>query len=368
MTWTLWFGLSLILQVTVQSTIGFVLVPWLAVRRTLISSEPREAEIHGLSATKVENHQEQFQIEKEDGSIFDPSTSNNTKSVSPSDHSDPTRNHPPIRLDPFLARVVQLHEYKQIHGDVNVPKRYQENPSLGHWVNKQRQLYKKYLANEKPCALTPSRVETLNILGFVWDAIKLQHTKKSAEDEELFWTIFQELKERIEPRVNSMYNETTGAYVESESMLIITKEIAAMKAFSEIPAKSELGLWLARQRKEYSRSENDNRSSSHLLLDEDKIKALNSLSKNWQMTPRERSFELNFALLKAYKKVYGDTLVPISFPSRRLANWVSTQRKNYNSKMAGEKSDLTDERLSKLESVGFIWNRWEYEFEQKGVA
>ena len=30
--------------------------------------------------------------------------------------------------------------YKQQHGDCNVPVRWPENPALGTWVNKQRQL------------------------------------------------------------------------------------------------------------------------------------------------------------------------------------------------------------------------------------
>ena len=64
----------------------------------------------------------------------------------------------PIKLDEqqlidslgnaYARKVLELEKYKAEHGDCLVPKRYEENRSLGNWVNKQRQLYRKFLAGE----------------------------------------------------------------------------------------------------------------------------------------------------------------------------------------------------------------------------
>lgn len=48
----------------------------------------------------------------------------------------------------YAQKVLELAKYKAKHGDCLVPKRYEKNRSLGNWVNKQRQLYRKFLAGE----------------------------------------------------------------------------------------------------------------------------------------------------------------------------------------------------------------------------
>ena len=49
----------------------------------------------------------------------------------------------------FTQKLIELEEYKKKHGDCLVPRRYEENPSLGNFVNKQRQSYRKFLLGEK---------------------------------------------------------------------------------------------------------------------------------------------------------------------------------------------------------------------------
>ena len=53
-----------------------------------------------------------------------------------------------------------LSDYRQKHGDCNVPQRWKDNPDLGVWCATQRRVYKN---NE----LSPERVERLEKLGFV---------------------------------------------------------------------------------------------------------------------------------------------------------------------------------------------------------
>jgi hypothetical protein len=57
----------------------------------------------------------------------------------------------------WSQKIEQLERYKQEHGDCLVPKRYKDQ-SLRKWVNSQR--------TRRPT--DPSRVERLNLIGFVW--------------------------------------------------------------------------------------------------------------------------------------------------------------------------------------------------------
>ena len=49
----------------------------------------------------------------------------------------------------FTQKLFELEEYQRKTGHCLVPKRYECNPSLGNWVNKQRQNYRKFVKGEK---------------------------------------------------------------------------------------------------------------------------------------------------------------------------------------------------------------------------
>lgn len=49
----------------------------------------------------------------------------------------------------FTQKLFELEGYQRENGNCLVPKRYESNPSLGNWVNKQRQNYRKLLKGEK---------------------------------------------------------------------------------------------------------------------------------------------------------------------------------------------------------------------------
>ena len=62
--------------------------------------------------------------------------------------------------DAFAQKYAQLEQFRDINGHCLVPKRYKDNPSLGNWVNKQRQNYRRYLKGEKT-----SMNEVCHIMG-----------------------------------------------------------------------------------------------------------------------------------------------------------------------------------------------------------
>eukprot|EP00527_Entomoneis_sp_CCMP2396_P003928 CAMPEP_0198147476 /NCGR_PEP_ID=MMETSP1443-20131203/35960_1 /TAXON_ID=186043 /ORGANISM="Entomoneis sp., Strain CCMP2396" /LENGTH=345 /DNA_ID=CAMNT_0043811831 /DNA_START=30 /DNA_END=1067 /DNA_ORIENTATION=+ len=264
---------------------------------------------------------------------------------------------------PWVQRAVQLLQYYQQHGHCLVPKRFKENQSLGNWVNKQRQEYRKFLAGETPCSLSEERIEILNQMGFCWDASQLPNTpppqQKVEERDDEWWSMFQELESYMgEHKLENVHS---------------------------IPFKSTLYNWIMNVRMQYCTQEKEQRATlaaagannnvdiasatataTLLILSQKQIYALDKLDPNWHLSPREALWERRFNELLQYRQKYGDCCVPISFSeNKQLANWVSTQRKQYNLRQRGHKSGLTDVRFKLLQEIGFVWNRWEYEFAMK---
>jgi hypothetical protein len=71
---------------------------------------------------------------------------------------------------PWEVRLGELTEYRTIHGDCNVPKRYSENTKLAYWVGTQRQQYRFHIEG-KNSYLTLSRIQELESMGFEWDCL-----------------------------------------------------------------------------------------------------------------------------------------------------------------------------------------------------
>eukprot|EP00522_Entomoneis_paludosa_P008032 CAMPEP_0172450904 /NCGR_PEP_ID=MMETSP1065-20121228/9094_1 /TAXON_ID=265537 /ORGANISM="Amphiprora paludosa, Strain CCMP125" /LENGTH=689 /DNA_ID=CAMNT_0013202751 /DNA_START=70 /DNA_END=2139 /DNA_ORIENTATION=+ len=62
---------------------------------------------------------------------------------------------------PFDERVAQLAEYKEEHGDCNIPQKYKKCPGLGNFVLEQRKNYRLGV-------LPRERIEKLEAVGFRW--------------------------------------------------------------------------------------------------------------------------------------------------------------------------------------------------------
>ena len=49
-------------------------------------------------------------------------------------------------------------------------------------------------------------------------------------------------------------------------------------------------------------------------------------------------------------------LVPTKYPANpALGRWLSTQRSQYKLYMDGERSTMTEQRVRRLDSIGFVW-------------
>jgi hypothetical protein len=71
------------------------------------------------------------------------------------------------KSDDWVSFFEELRDYLRVHGDCNVPEKYDLNPSFGEWVRKQRDDYSLQCGGHQS-AMTAEREAKLNVLGFSW--------------------------------------------------------------------------------------------------------------------------------------------------------------------------------------------------------
>ena len=238
----------------------------------------------------------------------------------------------------FVEKLRDLRSYQLEHGHCYVPKRFVANPSLGNWVNKQRQLYRRHLEGE-PTALTPARIEVLDRIGFAWTG-RVQKSSTGAT------------RERHDRRWMERYEELRR-HRQRHGTCRLGKEHDA-----DSPG---LRSWVATQRKGYRRAAR----GAEGALSQKRVDMLRAIG--FEVTSKyEELWSNRVRELKEYKSRYGDTLVPISYvENQSLAQWVSVQRRNYKSLKNGKKPyGLSRERVRELNNLGFVWNYREHEMEK----
>lgn len=73
-----------------------------------------------------------------------------------------------------------------------------------------------------------------------------------------------------------------------------------------------------------------------------------------------------FEELIEFRNTYGHCLVPNSFHENpTLAQWVKRQRYQYKLKQEGKRSTVSDERVTVLEDIGFIWDSHKVVWEER---
>ncbi|KAL3809526.1 hypothetical protein ACHAXA_001257 [Cyclostephanos tholiformis] len=235
----------------------------------------------------------------------------------------------------FVAKLNELEAYRREYGDCLVPKRYRNNPSLGNWVNKQRQNYRKFMRGEKT-SMNETRISALNERGFVWDATSLP--LKSHRGDCNWQRMYDQL---------AQYRKANG--------------------HCRVPSSCPLGQWVVRQRFLYRRQPPSSfasgeeeegggggkRSISSSSLTDDRIRLLNDLDFQWS-SRSEGTWARRMRELREFKSRNGHVLVPSTYlPNPQLSAWVATQRKNYNRRKAGKTSPLTMGRIRELDELGF---------------
>ena len=151
--------------------------------------------------------------------------------------------------------LASLANYKQTHGDCNVPQRWKNNLRLAKWCSHQRTLYK----NDK---LSADRINRLEQLGFVWARL-------------------------------------AAAWEEMYAALADYKQIHGNCSVPQrLKGNSKLGVWCGHQRWAHKKHK----------LSPDQIKRLEQLGFVWDALVA--AWEEMYAALTAYKQVHGHCNVP----------------------------------------------------------
>ena len=246
--------------------------------------------------------------------------------------------HSAVRLQgAWRERFQQLVEFQQEHGHCCVPKRYERNKPLANWVSKQRQEHRKFCQGEK-ASITTERIAALDQIGFCWNTHEspVKHVNNVAGG--LDW------EDRFQSLVEFVNKNKLSSLV-------------------DLPRDSAHSHWINRQREVYTSCEKESRGK----LSPERIRLLHRLDPHWHLTRRQLTWETRYRELIQYVRENGHCCVPISYTNRKLAHWVSNQRKLYNGQLKGRSNSLDQERKKRLERIGFVWDRWEYEFDSKQI-
>jgi hypothetical protein len=213
-------------------------------------------------------------------------------------------------------RLSELAEYRKIHGHCNVPRSYSKNTQLANWVMHQRKQYKLH-SEGKTSAMTLSRIQELESLGFGWDS-------QGAGWEDRLSELSEYRKIHGHCKVPRGYSENT-----------------------------KLVNWVRTQRKNYRFHLEGNKTPMTAL----RIQALESLGFEWDS--RGTAWADRLSELADYRKIHGHCNVPQGYSEKtQLGEWVGTQRRQYKLRLEGKTSHMTLPRVQELESLGFEWDRF----------
>ena len=256
-----------------------------------------------------------------------------------------------------------LTAYKQRKKDCNVPhKHLEEDENLGHWLNYQRQAYKKDKLNDEG----KRQLEDLGVLWEVrstWDDMFILLTqykdnnghcnvpnKHKEDDKNLGYWLNTQRQAKKKDKLNderlrqlkdlSVVWESTKSW---EDMFILLTQYKDNNGHCNVPHKHKedgknLGPWLNRQRQ----------AKKKQTLNIEGKRQLEDLGVVWESTI---SWENMFVLLIKYKANNGHCNVPKVHKedNKNLGHWLNKQRQ------AKKKQTLNTERKRQLEDLGVVW-------------
>lgn len=129
---------------------------------------------------------------------------------------------------------------------------------------------------------------------------------------------------------------------------------------SDVPHRDNsagLGSWVMTQRNQYAKL----RAGKKSTMNESRIAMLNELDFVWDKL--DYIWSQSYDQLVEFKDEHGHCVVPTTRGS--LGLWVRDQRREYGKRNRGEKSLLTEERIERLNEVGFVWDVRDWQFQSK---
>jgi hypothetical protein len=283
-------------------------------------------------------------------------------------------------------RLIELAEYRKIHGHCNVSKSISKDSKLGEWVANQRSQYR-FKLEGKTSHMTLPRIQALEGLGFEWitsrscwedrlselaDYCKI-HGKcnvpksMSGNSKLATWVANQRSQYRLYlegktthmtlPRIQALENigfewDYTGAAWEDR--LDELAEYCKIHGNCNVPKcyskNSKLASWVASQRRQYKLHLRKMKCPMTIF----RIHELESLGFEWDCS--SAAWDERLIELTDYHKIQGHCNVPYNYSENsKLASWVASQRSQYKTHLKGKSSPMTLARIQGLESLGFEW-------------
>jgi hypothetical protein len=205
----------------------------------------------------------------------------------------------------------KLVEFKQKNGHCLVPQKYEEDPSLGTWVNRQRHFH----SNN---TIQLDRKDLLDEIGFVWEVRATAGNYKKETDE----TWRKQYEKLVE--FKQKHGHCIVPQRHKEDMV--------------------LGKWVNRQRQFHSNN----------TIQLDRKELLEELGFVWEARARagktDETWRKQYEKLVEFKQKHGNCIVPTMHQEDvSLGKWVSNQRHFHT------KNTLRLDRQELLEELGFVW-------------
>ena len=228
-----------------------------------------------------------------------------------------------IRDAAFEGHFDDLLRFKKEHGHCDVPQRYSDNPTLGRWCSNLRYTYNQ--PGKVRSQLSLARIVRLEEVGFKWNVI--DEIRDAAFDKHL-----EELKD---------FKERFG-------------HCGVSSRYAENPS---LGKWCSNVRTSYNKRKQGQKQQ--MDLSDERIERLNCIGFQWESgSARNAAFDKRIDELADFKKEFGHCNVPSRFSDNpSLGYWCRDLRYGYKKLQKGEKPrlNLSEERIERLEEVGFQW-------------
>jgi cation transport regulator ChaC len=244
----------------------------------------------------------------------------------------------------WAARLEELREFSRYQGHCAVPLDYEDNPTLGAWVSRQRRLH-------RAGRLGSDAVRMLGALGF-WAASSRSGLSDTPEQlvraggsSSLMSDCDEEDDSDVDEDDDSVGDEDDDVS-EAGAMEMWTVMFREMLGFRKVEGhcrvpvdyatKPELGEWVKRQRELFYACE----------LDRWQLVQLEGAGFEWD--PRDNHWWGRFEELKRFKRREGHCRVPQGFEaSPAFSGWVHDQRVRFH------EGRLSVERRDFLEGLGF---------------
>ena len=215
------------------------------------------------------------------------------------------------REDAWEQKYTLAKEYFEGHGNISMPANYVSNGVwLSKWLSEQRLIGE----GKRKKKLTDEQREKLEAIGVTFGKLSKDNSWDRQYDRAKY-------------------------YVQKHGSLAPTGNPDS--------EDEKVNRWIINQRKRYREGK---------LTDEQK-KRLEKIGIVWVL---EDSFEIGFAHAQMYYKANGNLLVSSGYvcdDGYTLGNWISNARNRRDGR-------LSDEQITRLESIGMVWNMNEYRWEQ----